>query len=146
MSKNNLNYEGENRSLHMKERIGYGTGDFANNMMYSTVNSFYTYFLTNVVGLGAGIAGTILLVSRLMDGSATLSWAVRWKRSTANTAKQDRGFCGGVSLSPFPWSSCSPHRTSVRPAKSSTRFSPITWQLPSSKQRSIFRSDPLQLL
>lgn len=28
-------YEGENRSLHMKERIGYGVGDFANNMMYN---------------------------------------------------------------------------------------------------------------
>ena len=27
-------YEGENRSLHMKERIGYGVGDFANNMFY----------------------------------------------------------------------------------------------------------------
>ncbi len=46
-------YEGENRSLHMKERIGYGVGDFANNMMYTPVNSFFTYFLTNVAGLGA---------------------------------------------------------------------------------------------
>ena len=41
---NNKNYEGENRSLHMKERIGYGVGDFANNMMYTPVNSFFTYF------------------------------------------------------------------------------------------------------
>lgn len=48
-------YEGENRSLHMKERIGYGVGDFANNMMYTPVNSFFTYFLTNVAGLGAGV-------------------------------------------------------------------------------------------
>lgn len=37
----------------MKERIGYGVGDFANNMMYTPVNSFFTYFLTNVAGLGA---------------------------------------------------------------------------------------------
>lgn len=48
-------YEGENRSLHMKERIGYGVGDLANNMMYTPVNSFFTYFLTNVAGLGAGV-------------------------------------------------------------------------------------------
>ena len=65
-------YEGENRSLHMKERIGYGVGDFANNMMYTPVNSFFTYFLTNVAGLGAGVVGTILLVSRLMDGVSDL--------------------------------------------------------------------------
>lgn len=65
-------YEGKNRSLHMKERIGYGVGDFANNMMYTPVNSFFTYFLTNVAGLGAGVVGTILLVSRLMDGVSDL--------------------------------------------------------------------------
>lgn len=65
-------YEGENRSLHMKERIGYGVGDFANNMMYTPVNSFFTYFLTNVAGLGAGVVGTILLVSRLLDGVSDL--------------------------------------------------------------------------
>ena len=56
----------------MKERIGYGVGDFANNMMYTPVNSFFTYFLTNVAGLGAGVVGTILLVSRLLDGVSDL--------------------------------------------------------------------------
>lgn len=65
-------YEGENRSLHMKERIGYGVGDFANNMMYTPVNSFFTYFLTNVAGLGASVVGTILLLSRLLDGVSDL--------------------------------------------------------------------------
>ena len=65
-------YEGENRSLHMKERIGYGVGDFANNMMYTPVNSFFTYFLTNIAGLGAGVVGTILLISRLLDGVSDL--------------------------------------------------------------------------
>lgn len=65
-------YEGENRSLHMKERIGYGVGDFANNMMYTPVNSFFTYFLTSVAGLGAGVVGTILLLSRLLDGVSDL--------------------------------------------------------------------------
>lgn len=65
-------YHGENRSLHMKERIGYGVGDFANNMMYASVNSFFTYFLTNVAGLGAGVVGTLLLLSRLLDGVSDL--------------------------------------------------------------------------
>lgn len=72
MKTNTNAYEGENRSLHMKERIGYGVGDFANNMMYAPVNSFFTYFLTNVAGLGAGVVGTLLLASRLMDGVSDL--------------------------------------------------------------------------
>lgn len=72
MKTNQNAYEGENRSLHMKERIGYGMGDFANNMMYTPVNSFFTYFLTNIAGLGAGVVGTILLISRLLDGVSDL--------------------------------------------------------------------------
>lgn len=72
MKTNLKSYEGENRSLHMKERIGYGVGDFANNMMFAPVNSFFTYFLTNVAGLGAGVVGTLLLVSRLLDGVSDL--------------------------------------------------------------------------
>ena len=32
----------------------------------------FTYFLTNVAGLGAGVVGTILLVSRLLDGVSDL--------------------------------------------------------------------------
>ncbi|WP_303974593.1 MFS transporter [Streptococcus merionis] len=54
--------------LSMKERIGYGVGDFASNMMFAPVNSFITYFYTNVVGLGAGVVGTIMLLARLLDG------------------------------------------------------------------------------
>lgn len=65
-------YTGASRKLHMKERIGYGVGDFANNMMFTPVNSFYTYFLTNIAGIGAGVVGTLLLISRLMDGVSDL--------------------------------------------------------------------------
>lgn len=72
MKTNSKNYKGENRSLHMKERIGYGVGDFANNMMFAPVNSFFTYFLTNVAGIGAGVVGTLLLLSRLLDGVSDL--------------------------------------------------------------------------
>lgn len=64
--------ENDNAVLGMKERIGYGVGDFANNMMFTPVNSFVTYFLTNITGIGAGVVGTIMLLSRLMDGFSDL--------------------------------------------------------------------------
>lgn len=73
MRTNEKNYEGENRSLHMKERICYGVGDFASNMMHAPVNSFFTYFLTNVAGIEAGIVGTLLLLSRMLDGVSDLA-------------------------------------------------------------------------
>ena len=58
--------------LSMKECLGYGVGDFANNMMFTPVNSFVTYFLTSISGIGAGVVGTIMLISRLMDGLSDL--------------------------------------------------------------------------
>lgn len=120
-------YEGENRSLHMKERIGYGVGDFANNMMYTPVNSFFTYFLTNVAGLGAGVVGTILLVSRLLDGVSDLIVGSLME-NTANTVKQDPGFCGGAFHLQCHLFSCSQHRILEPQVKSSMRSSLTTWQ------------------
>ena len=69
--KNNTN--DEYSTLSMKERIGYGVGDFANNMMYAPVASFVTYFMTNVAGIGAGVVGTIMLISRCLDGFSDLT-------------------------------------------------------------------------
>lgn len=69
---NKKNYLEENAILSNRERIGYGVGDFANNMMFTPVNIFVTYFFTNILGIGAGIVGTILLISRLFDGVSDL--------------------------------------------------------------------------
>lgn len=67
-SQNVTRQDPANVPLSMKERIGYGVGDFANNMMYAPVASFITYFLTNMARFGATVVGTILLLSRLLDG------------------------------------------------------------------------------
>lgn len=67
-----LHTENENCTLSMKERIGYGVGDFASNMMYAPLHSFVSFFLTDIAGIGAGIVGTIMLVSRLLDGGSDL--------------------------------------------------------------------------
>ena len=72
----NGNTNNENATLGMGERIGYGIGDFANNMMYAPVASFVTYFMTNVAGIGAGVVGTIMLLSRLLDGFSDLTVGV----------------------------------------------------------------------
>ncbi len=72
MKNQEKNYLDENAVLSNKERIGYGVGDFANNMMFTPVNIFVTYFFTNILGIGAGVVGTILLISRLFDGVSDL--------------------------------------------------------------------------
>ena len=48
--------------------MGYGSGDLAGNVVYAFLSSFVMIYLTNVIGLKAGIIGTLIMVSKLFDG------------------------------------------------------------------------------
>ena len=54
--------------LKLFNKIGYGMGDVAANMVYGIVTSFVMIYLTNTVGLNAGIVGTLIMVSKFADG------------------------------------------------------------------------------
>ncbi len=49
------------------EKIGYGVGDFGFNLYWTTLGSFLAAFYTDVFGLAAAAAGTMLLVTRIVD-------------------------------------------------------------------------------
>ena len=48
--------------------VGYGSGDIAGNVVYAFLTSFVMIYLTNTIGLNAGIVGTLIAVSKLLDG------------------------------------------------------------------------------
>ncbi len=48
--------------------VGYGSGDVAGNVVYAFLSSFVMIYLTNTVGLNAGVVGTLIAVSKLFDG------------------------------------------------------------------------------
>lgn len=54
--------------ISTKERLGYGLGDLATNLAWASLGMFITYFYTDVIGIAAGTVGTILLLSRFLDG------------------------------------------------------------------------------
>lgn len=58
----------EKRYLKWYNMVGYGTGDIAGNVVYALLSSFVMIYLTNTVGLNAGIVGTLIAVSKLFDG------------------------------------------------------------------------------
>lgn len=58
----------EKRYLKWYNKLGYGSGDIAGNMVYAFVNSFVMIYLTDTVGLSAGIVGTLIMFSKLADG------------------------------------------------------------------------------
>ncbi|MDE5053277.1 MFS transporter [Niallia taxi] len=49
------------------EKVSYGIGDFASNMIWGLVGSFLLYFYTDVSLVSVGAAGTLLLVARILD-------------------------------------------------------------------------------
>ena len=50
------------------ERIGYGTGGFAFNMINGIIGSFLLIYFTNVALLDAAVISTIIAVSKVFDG------------------------------------------------------------------------------
>ena len=60
------------RKLSIRSVIGYGAGDFANNLAFSLSTTFLLLYYTDVVGLPAAAIGTMFLIVRLWDAFADL--------------------------------------------------------------------------
>jgi len=53
--------------LSIKEKIGYGLGDTASHFVWDMVGFWLLFFYTDVYGISAAAAGTIMLVARFWD-------------------------------------------------------------------------------
>jgi GPH family glycoside/pentoside/hexuronide:cation symporter len=50
------------------EKAGYGCGDLASVLFWQTLTAYLLYFYTDVFGIAAAAAGTMIMVSRILDG------------------------------------------------------------------------------
>ena len=58
----------EKKYLKWYNKVGYGSGDLAANCIYGLVTSFVMIYLTDTVGLNAGVIGVLIAVARVFDG------------------------------------------------------------------------------
>ena len=58
----------EKTYLKWYNKVGYGSGDIAGNVVYALLSSFVMIYLTNTVGLNSCIVGTLIAASKLFDG------------------------------------------------------------------------------
>ena len=49
------------------QRIGFGAGDMAQNLIYQTVSIWLLFFYTNVYGISPAAAALMFLIVRLVD-------------------------------------------------------------------------------
>ena len=66
--KNEQHKHEEKTYLTWVNKIGYGSGDIAGNVVYALLSAFVMIFLTDTVGMNAGVVGTLIAVSKLFDG------------------------------------------------------------------------------
>ncbi len=53
--------------LGLGEKVGYGLGDMGFNFYWATISGFLVYFYTDVFGISAAAAGTMMLVTKIID-------------------------------------------------------------------------------
>ncbi len=53
--------------LSWMQRLGFGSGDLAQNLIYQTISMYLLFFYTNVYGLAPGVAAVMFLIVRIVD-------------------------------------------------------------------------------
>jgi len=76
LKKETQNIPEKSKKVDFAERLGFGLGDLAVNFTWASLGMFVVYFYTDVIGLGAGIVGTIMLTSRFLDGISDVTMGI----------------------------------------------------------------------
>ena len=62
----------ERKYLKWYNKLGYGSGDIAGNVVYAFLTSFVMFYLTDSLGLNMGIVGTLIAISKVLDAVTDL--------------------------------------------------------------------------
>jgi len=57
----------QKKYLRWYNKIGYGSGDVAGNVVYAFLTAFMMFYLTDTMGLDTGIVSTLIAVSKILD-------------------------------------------------------------------------------
>lgn len=77
----------EKKYLKWYQKIAYGSGDAASNCGYALISSFMMLYLTNAVGLNSAIIGTLMMVSKLLDGITDILFGTIMDRTKSKLGK-----------------------------------------------------------
>ena len=65
--KNSNSQKGTLSAISLKETIGYAVGDAGFNFYWIIIGSYLSYFYTDIFGMSAAAAGTMFLVTKIVD-------------------------------------------------------------------------------
>jgi sugar (glycoside-pentoside-hexuronide) transporter len=74
-------------TISHRERLSYAATDTAGQLVFAVISNYLLYFYTDVYGISVGIAGTILLVARCIDGVDAPVWGMILDRTRSRWGK-----------------------------------------------------------
>lgn len=77
----------DKRYLNWKNKIGYGSGDMAGNMVYAFLSTFLMFYLTDTVGMSVGVVGILIAVSKILDAATDLVFGNLLDRTNTTMGK-----------------------------------------------------------
>ena len=77
----------EKRYLKWYNKVGYGSGDIAGNVVYAFLTAFVMIYLTDTIGLNAGIVGTLIAASKIFDGVSDIFFGSMIDRTKSKMGK-----------------------------------------------------------
>lgn len=73
--------------IGFSEKLGYGLGDFACNIVWNSLSMFILYFYTDVIGMPAAIMSTMMLVVRILAGFLDVFFGVAVDKTKSKYGK-----------------------------------------------------------
>ena len=77
----------ERKYLKWYNKVGYGSGDVAGNVVYVLLSAFVMIYLTDTAGLNAGVVGTLMMFSRIFDGVSDIIFGALLDRTNTRMGK-----------------------------------------------------------
>lgn len=87
------------KTTSLREKLAYSLGDSGSNFVWTFTSSFLTLYYTDSVLLAAGVVGTIMLISRLLDGVSDIAFGFVLERTHTRFGKARPWF--GLSILPL---------------------------------------------
>lgn len=93
------------RPFGMRDKIGYMFGDFGNDFTFILSSAFMLKFYTDVMGIGAGVVGMLMMAARFLDAFTDITMGQIVDRSKPGKDGKFhpwiRRMCGPVAVSSF---------------------------------------------
>lgn len=93
------------RPFGMSDKIGYAFGDFGNDFTFILSSMFMLKFYTDVMGIAAGVVGTLMMAARFVDAvtDVTMGQIVDRSKPTKDGKFKPwiKRMCGPVAIASF---------------------------------------------